>query len=112
MKNTGDNIYTAPEQPLNPPDLPDDVTQDQVDLVLRQYSNADYAQALIENDPVNEFARTILVGILDFADSMISSGINIISNGKTNLDLMTITRMAIKSAEIQAYEQIEKENLK
>lgn len=108
--NKGDNIYTAPEPPLNPPELPEDVTQDQVDNLVRHYDNADYAQALIENDPVNEYAREILASVLDFADLLI--GINFVHIGEARLDLKLIRLMAVKSAEIQAYEQIEKENMK
>jgi hypothetical protein len=108
--NKGDNIYTAPEQPLNPPKLQDDVTQAQVDNIVRHYDNSDFAQALIENDPVNEYAREIIASVLDFSDLLI--GINFVHIGEARLDLKLIRLMAVRSAEIQAYETIEKDNLK
>jgi len=85
------------------------ITDDDVENALRQYDNSEYARALIESDPANEYARNILASLLDFCDKM--RGLPIIKINGEVLDLDAIRHGAHKAAFSDAYALMEKGEL-
>jgi hypothetical protein len=106
------NSPRIPEQAINPPEIPlgiDEVSQDELDVAVGRYDNADYACALIEYDAAQQGATDILVMVLEFCDKL--RNISVISCGGVLLDLRDIRLAAVKSAEAQAYAMIERGEL-
>jgi hypothetical protein len=82
------------------------VTEEEVDAAIKHYDNDDYALALVEWDAANDYAKEILVSVLDFCDKL--KGVDVVMMEGATLNLSNIRLFAEKSGRLDAERSIEK----
>lgn len=83
-----------------------EVTQEEIDAAIKNYDNNDYALALVEWDPANDYAKEILISVLDFCDKL--KGVDVVMMEGATLNLSNIRLFATKSGRLDVEAQIEK----
>lgn len=86
-------------------DMPE-ITEEQVIAAADRYDSADLACALIEYDPVNEYAGNILYEVLEFCKKL--ELVDVVMMEGATLNLKNIRDYARKSALLDAHAGIEK----
>lgn len=83
-----------------------EITDEQVSAAADRYDSADLACALLEFNPVNEYAGNILYEVLEFCKKL--ELVDVVMMEGATLNLKNIRDYARKSALLDAYDGIEK----
>jgi hypothetical protein len=83
-----------------------EITEEEIDAAIKNYDKDDYALALVEWDPANDYAKVILATVLEFCDKL--KGVDVVMMEGATLNLSNIRLFAEKSGRLDVEAQIER----